>query len=58
MGTFRVTSDEFSNHNLPIGAVVTSTDPPEWADSSARWFTQGIDGDEVAIDPRDLVQED
>lgn len=49
----KVMSDNHSNHNLPIGAVVEPCEPPAWA-SGTDWYTQGGDGDEVAIDPRDL----
>ena len=60
MGRYRVIGDDFSNHGLPIGAVVAPIDPPAWCrpgPAEGQWFTQGGDGDEVAIDPRDLVQE-
>jgi hypothetical protein len=53
----RVKSDEYSNHNLPIGAEVEMLEEtPEWAQCEfpVDWYTQGGDGDEVAIDPRDL----
>lgn len=50
---FRVVSDNHSNHNLPTGAVVRRCEAPDWSDS-ADWYTQGADGDEVSIDPRDL----
>lgn len=50
---YEVISDDYSDHNLPIGAVVTKVEAPEWADGG-DWYSQGGDGDEVAIDPRDL----
>lgn len=46
-----VVSDNYSNHNLPVGAKVTLWDVD---DDGVFWYTQGGDGDEVAIDPRDL----
>ena len=51
MDAFKVISDEYSNHNLPIGARVTFLG---YGDDYADLYTQGGDGDEVAIDPRDL----
>lgn len=52
-----VVSDDFSNHNLPVGAAVTPCPPPSWAafGDNGNWYTQGGVGDEVAIDPRDLT---
>ena len=46
---FEVVSDN-SNHNLPIGATV------HWLvyEDGVDKYTQGGDGDEVSIDPRDL----
>lgn len=55
-GGFRVVSDKHSGHGLPVGAVVTPTDAPEWDAGSNDWYTQGGDGDEVAIDPRDIEE--
>lgn len=49
-----VVGDAFSDHGLPIGARVSPCPPPPWATSSG-WYTQGLEGDEVAIDPRDLA---
>lgn len=47
-----VKSDDFSNHNLPIGARVEFL---RWRDDDdVCLYTQGGDGDEVAIDRRDL----
>jgi hypothetical protein len=54
MSTRRVVSDDYSNHGLPIGAEVEPIEGPDWADPDTDWYTQGIEGDEVAIDPRDL----
>lgn len=53
---FRVIGDT-SNHGLPVGATVSPTDPPEWAgdEYDVQWYTQGGDGDEVAIEPVDLT---
>lgn len=58
MSAMIVRSDRFSNHGLPIGAVVERTDPPEWfgPDDEGHWYSLGGDGDEVAIDPRDLKE--
>jgi len=56
----KVISDNYSNHNLPIGAVVErldTSDAPDWSDDGVEWYTQGIEGDEVAIDSRDLEPE-
>lgn len=50
---YRVKSDDFSNHGLPIGAVVEKCAGPDWSNTH-YWFTQGGDGDETAIDDRDL----
>lgn len=54
-----VKSDEYSNHGLPIGAKVQKLDTANLEDwqRGVDWYTLGIDGDEVAIDPRDLIQE-
>lgn len=57
---YRIVSDT-SNHNLPIGAHVTKIareDLPEaWMKHQAvDFYTQGIVGDEVAIDSQDLVE--
>lgn len=49
---FRVISDNHSNHNLPIGATVMWFGFVDGVDH----YTQGGDGDEVAIDPRDLKE--
>lgn len=50
-----VTGDKWSGHGLPVGAVVTRTTGPEWSTGGGvEWYTQGGDGDEVAIDPRDI----
>lgn len=54
--SYRIVSDDHSNHNLPIGALVTSPEAPEWASSDGDWYTLGGAGDEVAIDPRDLQE--
>lgn len=56
--TFRVIGDDHSNHNLPIGALVEqldTSDAPDWSDDGVEWYTQGAEGDEVAIDSRDLA---
>ncbi len=53
LSAYRVIADT-SGHQLPIGAVVIPTDTPEWA-SDGDWYTQGGDGDEVAIESDDLV---
>ena len=53
----RVRSDNHSGHGLPIGAEVEMLEEtPEWAKGEfpLDWYTQGGDGDEVAIDERDL----
>lgn len=56
MNTYRVIADT-SAHNLPIGATVSPIDPPDWYyGPSVGWYTQGGDGDEVAIEPTDLVK--
>lgn len=52
MSEYIVTGDDYSNHNLPVGARVVQVEAPEWSEG-AEWFSQGGDGDEVAIDPRD-----
>jgi hypothetical protein len=44
-----VTGDDHSGHGLPVGTEVTHL-----TTETVEWFTQGGDGDEVAIDPRDL----
>lgn len=46
----RVVSDAYSNHGLPVGAVVTHFVSHDDVDL----YTQGGVGDERAIDPRDL----
>lgn len=51
---FHVVSDNYSNHNLPVGARVEAATPPDWSDNPHGWYTQGGDGDEVSIDSRDL----
>jgi hypothetical protein len=52
MTTYTVRSDHYSDHNLPIGATVTFL---RWDEhNNVALFTQGGDGDEVAIDGRDL----
>lgn len=52
---YRVVSDAFSDHGLPVGTIVTATPKPPWCtDDEVRWFTCGGDGDEVAIDERDI----
>lgn len=51
---FRVIGDT-SAHGLPVGATVSPADPPAWSDRDVRWYTQGGDGDEVAIAPEDLT---
>ena len=50
--SFRVVSDDHSNHNLPIGATVQYLGTK--VDDSVDVYTQGVDDDDVAIDPRDL----
>ena len=53
--SFQIVSDNHSDHNLPIGAIVTPVETPKWAKGTdATWYTLGGDEDEVAIDPRDL----
>jgi hypothetical protein len=47
----RVISDNYSNHNLLPGAIVEHFASH---DDGVDLYTQGGDGDEVAIDPRDL----
>lgn len=57
---YRIKSDDYSGHGLPVGAVVTrldTSDAPDWSDDGVEWYTQGIEGDEVAIDSRDLTEE-
>lgn len=48
-----VKSDDYSGHSLPIGAHVQRVPTPDWADGT-DWYSQGGDGDEVAVDLRDL----
>jgi hypothetical protein len=55
MTTYTVRSDT-SGHNLPIGAIVTPCPGPAWSDPDVDWYTQGGDGDDVAIDPADLEE--
>lgn len=58
----RVKSDEYSGHCLPVGAIVEPLKPVDLPDylkddryaDELHWYTQGVDGDERAIDPRDL----
>lgn len=52
MTGFRVVSDDHSNHNLPVGAIV------QWFDfvDGVNLYTQGGTDDEVAIDDRDLEE--
>ena len=55
--TYRIISDNHSNHGLPIGAKVVqldTSDAPDWSDDGVEWYTQGGEGDEVAIDSQDL----
>jgi hypothetical protein len=47
----KIKSDNHSNHGLPAGAEVQHLRTDE---DGTDWYTQGGDGDEVAIDPRDL----
>ena len=49
---YEVISDRHSNHNLPIGAQVAWLEHKDGVDH----YTQGGDGDEVAIDPQDLSE--
>ena len=53
---YRVISDNYSGHGLPVGAVVSKTTAPVWSAFPDEWYTLGGDGDEVAIDPRDLEE--
>lgn len=46
----RIIGDNYSNHNLPIGANVQLLEARDDVDL----YTMGGEGDEVAIDPRDL----
>lgn len=50
---YRVVSDNFSNHGLPIGAIVEPCDGPEWSNCN-YWYTLGGEDDATAIDNRDL----
>jgi hypothetical protein len=49
---YRVVSDDHSNHGLPIGAHVEHLRYD--AEDDVDLYTMGGEGDEVAIDPRDL----
>jgi len=51
-----VVSDKFSDHGLPVGATVARCAAPEWValGDDGDWYSRGGEGDEVAIDPRDL----
>lgn len=54
---YEVIGDNYSNHNLPIGAVVELVPAEQLEDwQDGHWYSMGIVGDEVAIDPRDLRQ--
>lgn len=54
---YTITADT-SGHGLPIGSIVTSldtSDAPDWSDDGVEWYTQGGEGDEVAIEAIDIV---
>lgn len=52
-----IKSDDHSGHDLPAGTEVEPfplpADAPVWK-RGVKWYTQGVEGDEVAIHPADL----
>lgn len=50
---YRITSDNHSNHNLPVGAEVFQVPAPEWADTP-YFYTQDNIESACAVDDRDM----
>lgn len=51
---FEIVSDNFSNHNLPIGAHVFKVPAPAWS-INLYWYTMDDPDLAVAVDARDMV---